>query len=145
MSSAAGPLAWQAFLAMKPPSVTHNDLTVRKHPSGHHYIGKTDRLREAEDAICARIRTSAPEATMGGKLRAKVTWCFPTRGRHQQGEPMDEVPDLDNLAKTFLDCLKTCGVIADDAIVAEEHLTKVWSDPCGIFVRIEHIDPWRWQ
>ena len=138
-TAATPPLAWQTFMAMNPPKTTHNDLCVRRHSSGHHFIGKSDRLLRAEDAICARIRTAAPKIPMDGKLRAKVTWCFPTNGTHLNGEPMDEVPDLDNLAKTFFDCLKRCRVIEDDALIVEEHLTKVWSDPCGIFVRIERI------
>ena len=139
--TAATPLfAWQTFMAMNPPKTTHNDLCVRRRSSGHHFIGKSDRLLRAEDAICARVRPSAPSMPMVGKLRAKVTWCFPTNGTHPNGEPMDEVPDLDNLAKTFFDCLRRCNVIEDDALIVEEHLTKVWSDPCGIFVRIERID-----
>lgn len=132
--------AWQAFLAMEPPTVTHNDLEVRRdRRTGRHYIGKSARLLDAEQAIESRIRPQAPDAPLGGALDVRIVWCFPTMGVHGQGEPMVDKPDVDNLAKTLLDCLARCGVIDDDAHIAHEDLTKAWMDPAGIFVRFSVV------
>lgn len=133
--------AWRLFIAMEPPTVTHNDLEVR-YDKGRkrHFIGKSDRLRDAEQAIESRIRQHVPDAPLTGALDARVVWCFPTMGAHEQGEPMTDKPDLDNMGKTLMDCLGRCGVIDDDAHIAHSDLTKVWLDPAGIFVELSHVE-----
>ena len=129
----------QGFLAMEPPTVTHNDLVVRRGRGGKCFVGKSDRLREAEDAICARLRRIAPEEPVRGPVRVSVRLCFPTRGRHAQGAPMDDVPDLDNTFKTLGDCMIRCGLVEDDRLIVQLSLAKAWSDPAGIWVRVEAL------
>ena len=48
-------------------------------------------------------------------------------------------PDTSNLLKTLEDCLTRCGVIRDDSLICSHDLTKGWSDPQGIYVRVECI------
>ena len=129
----------QGFLAMEPPTVTHNDLVVRRGRGGKRFVGKSDRLREAEDSICARLMRIAPEEPMRGPVRVTVRLCFPTDGRHAQGEPMDDVPDLDNVFKTLGDCMTRCGLVEDDRLIVQLSLAKAWSDPAGIWVRVETL------
>ena len=50
-----------------------------------------------------------------------------------------DVPDLDNLEKTFLDCCRREGLIADDRLVVEKRTLKAWSDPAGIWFRFEEV------
>lgn len=136
---AMGARVVQGFVAMVPPTVTHNDLMVRRGRGGKCYIGKSDRLREAEDAICARLRHIAPDEPVAGPARVTVRLCFPTGGRHAQGEPMADVPDLDNIFKTLGDCMVRCGLIEDDRLIVQLSLAKAWSDPAGIWVRVEAL------
>ena len=136
---AMGARVVQGFVAMVPPTVTHNDLMVRRGRGGKCYIGKSDRLREAEDAICARLRHIAPDEPVSGPARVTVRLCFPTGGRHAQGEPMADVPDLDNVFKTLGDCMVRCGLIEDDRLIVQLSLAKAWSDPAGIWVRVEAL------
>ena len=132
--------AWKLFIPIEPPTVTHNDLEVRyDRKRRRHFIGKSERLQDAEQAIESRIRPHAPESPLGGALDARIIWCFPTNGAHEQGEPMTDKPDVDNLAKTLFDCLARCGVIDDDAHIAHEDLTKAWMDPAGIFIEIGRV------
>ena len=131
--------AVQSFLAMVPPTVTHNDLETYVRANGTRGVRKSDRLRDAESLIQAHLSRVRPVAPLSGALRADVRWCFPTGGRHAQGEPMTDVPDLDNLEKTFLDCCRREGLIADDRLVVEKRTLKAWSDPAGIWFRFEEV------
>lgn len=129
--------AVQAFLPMVPPRVTHNDLEV--HRVGERAtIGKSSELREAEAALSARVSKVAPSEPLEGPIRLQVRFCWPT-GTHQQGEPMTEKPDADNLVKTFQDVLSRCHVMRDDRLVVDLSVAKAWADPAGIWFRAEEV------
>lgn len=130
---------WSAFLAMPVPTVTHNDLEpyLRK---GKPSIRKSEELKEAEDRIIARIiAAGVPDKPLDGALKLTVRWCFHVTGSHVQGEPHLVKPDTSNLLKTLEDCLTRCGVIRDDSLICQHDLGKGWSDPRGIYVRVECI------
>lgn len=129
----------QAFLAMVPPTVTHNDLEAARGRGGRPYIRKSDRLREAEGAYMARLAPLRPERPLSGPVRLVLRWCFPTGGAHAQGEPMADVPDLDNMCKTLQDCLVRAGIVSEDRRVVDLRLSKAWMDPAGVFVRAEEV------
>jgi len=130
--------AVEAFLPMVPPRVTHNDLEVHHHGKAV-TIGKSAELREAEDALGARVARVAPGSPLVGPLRLQVRFCWPTGTSHRQGEPMRSKPDADNLLKTFQDVLARCRVIADDKDVVDLSVAKAWADPAGIWFRVEEL------
>lgn len=130
--------AHSAFLAMEPPTVTHNDL-VPASRGGRPYIRKSDRLREAEAALESRLWSARPEEPMSGALRLRVRWCFATGGRHGQCEPHLSRPDVSNMLKTLEDCMVRAGWMVDDSTVCEEHLAKAWMDPAGIWVELSEV------
>ncbi len=127
-----------AFLAMEPPTVTHNDLEPGMR-GGRPYVRKSERLREAEDAIMARLVSSRPAEPLSGPLRLQVRWCFATRGSHAQGEPHIQRPDMSNMLKTLEDCMARAGWIVDDSMICEERTAKAWMDPAGIWVRVASL------
>lgn len=127
-----------AFLAMEPPTVTHNDLEPGMR-GDRPYVRKSARLREAEDALVARLARQAPPEPMGGPLSVEVRWCFATRGAHAQGEPHTSRPDMSNMLKTLEDCMVRAGWIVDDSLVCDEHMAKAWMDPAGIWVRAAEL------
>lgn len=127
-----------AFLAMEPPTVTHNDLRPAMR-GGRPYIRKSERLREAEDAIMARLSPVRPAEPLSGPLRLQVRWCFGTGGRMAQGAPHTSKPDMSNLLKTLEDCMARTGWIEDDALLCEETMAKAWMDPAGIWVRVSEL------
>ncbi len=134
----------QAFLAFVPPRVTHNDLeayTFKRGGKVRAGIRKSDRLRDAEDMIRPHVQRMAERVSrpMSGKIAERVKVCWPTGGRHEQGEPMGDAPDLDNWVKTFNDICESCGIIEDDRLVVDLHVTKAWADPAGVFVRFEEL------
>ena len=132
----------QAFVPMeRVPTVTHNDLQAYIGRDGRAHVRKSARLHSAEGAYLARLAKIAEgmDGPLSGPLSASIRWCFPTLGRHAQGEPRDKPPDLDNMEKTFLDCCQRAGIIADDGGIVEKETVKMWRDPSGVWFRFEEI------
>ena len=133
----------QGFLPVEPPSVTHNDLTVRYRPKKGGgqvpYVAKRDRLREAEDRIRPHIARLAPSTPLMGVLRETVKVVWECDGKHPAGSAKTTKPDVDNVIKTLNDLLETCRVIANDAMVADMRIVKMYGDVPGIWVRVEEM------
>ena len=132
--------SWSAFLAMVPPTVTHNDLVPYRRRDGSMGIRKSEALHAAEDALDARIRAAGPPpeplGSRGEALAVTVRVCYPCAGGHAQGAPHTARPDLDNLLKTLGDRLQAMGVVADDSRVCQWDASKAWCDPAGVYVSV---------
>lgn len=126
-------------IPMEPPTVTHNDLVIRRGKGGRSFVGKSERLRAVEDSMRSRVMRQVPEVPLSGPLAARLTYCYPA-GAHQQGSPMTDKPDADNLAKTTLDVVARCGVMRDDCEVCDLRVVKAWRDPACIVVSIRELD-----
>lgn len=75
------------------------------------------------------------------KIRAQFSFPYPASyGKRKRQERLwhwnDKKPDLDNLEKFALDCLRNL-VIGDDAAVCEMHSAKTYSDESGTRIEIE--------
>lgn len=135
-----------AFLPMRPPSKTHNDLEayiVGRGKNMHAAIRKSDELKTAEDLICVWLKSvtkvSENFQPLTGPLRCVVKWCFPASEKHPDGTPMTEKPDMSNMLKTFEDCLTRCGIIEDDRFICSESLDKGYADIMGIYFSVEEL------
>lgn len=135
-----------AFLPMKPPSKTHNDLEayiVGRGKNMHASIRKSDELKTAEDLICVWLKSvtkvSENFQPLTGPLRCVVKWCFPASEKHPHGTPMTEKPDMSNMLKTFEDCLTRCGIIEDDRFICSERLDKGYAKVMGIYFSVEEL------
>ena len=132
---------WAAFLPMKIPTVTHNDLVPWKAKGGRIGIRKSDALKDAEDALMARIcAAGVPDEPVSCAARLTVTWCFLADERHVVSEPHTSKPDMSNMLKTLEDCLTRCGVISDDSIICLESLAKGYAEREGIYIEVSALD-----
>ena len=132
---------WAAFLPMRRPTVTHNDLVPWRAKGGRMGIRKSDALKDAEDALMARIRAAGvPDKPVSCAARLTVKWCFLADGRHAVGEPHTSKPDMSNMLKTLEDCLTRCGVISDDSIICQESLSKGYAWHEGIYIDVTALD-----
>lgn len=128
------------FVAMIPPNTTHNDLeAITNKKTGKARIIKSQELRHAESRWEAHLAKFAPTEPMKGAIRAQAKICWPTEGKHYQGEPMTNKPDLDNVEKTLWDVLAKLKFYTDDAHIVDKHTGKMWADPAGIWIRLEEI------
>ena len=123
---------------MVPPTTTHNALEI--HGRGEkRFLGKSAALKEAESKWEAHLARFAPPAPLTGPLRADLRLCWPTLGKHAQGEPKDTKPDLDNSEKTFWDVCQKLGYYKGDHQIAAKQVSKCWADPAGVYLRLEEI------
>ena len=60
-------------------------------------------------------------------------------GKRRSGEWRTSKPDTDNLEKALKDEMTRLHFWDDDAQVCSEIVEKFWSDPCGVFVRVEEL------
>ena len=126
------------FAPMIPPTTTHNDLEVRKRGNGH-FIGKSDELQEVEAKYLAHLAPHAPSEPLSGPIALEMRSCWPTEGKHPQGAPHDVKPDADNVEKTIWDVMAKLGYYENDCRIALHTTAKLWSDPAGLYVRMEEI------
>ena len=127
------------FIPLKKiPNVTHQDKNV-KVVNGKAIIYKSDNLRNAEDIFKSRLAEYVPEEMFKAPVILKLVWCYPTNKDNRSGEYKTTKPDVDNLAKTFIDCMTKCGFWKDDSVVADLQSVKVYDKKTGIYVYVEDI------
>lgn len=126
------------FMAMIPPTSTHQQQghTVDKH--GVHRFYKRGN-GEAEAKLAAHLMKHIPEQPYSGAVRVIMKWCFPLKGKHKDGEPYINKPDVDNLCKAAFDIMTKLKYWIDDKQIASSVTEKFWATVPGIYVKIESM------
>lgn len=127
-------MATEFFMAMVPPTVTHQEKQVRV-VNGKPKFYEPQELKAARAKLEALLAKHKPDQKYTGPVELVSTWCFP-RGRHQDGEYRITKPDTDNLQKLLKDCMTAVGFWKDDALVCREIVEKFWADIPGIYIRV---------
>lgn len=118
------------------PPKTTAQTTRRYTKNGGVYTDK--RGMEVKESWLALLAPHAPELPYECPVELFVTFTWPWRAsetkkrRAQKWLPMDTKPDLDNLAKTFLDTMVTCGYMVRDQLVWKLTFVKGWGDIPGV-------------
>lgn len=127
------------FMPMKKvPTITHQQKQVTV-VDGKPVFYEPNELKAARAKLMAHLGQHVPVKKYSGPLRLLVKWCFPIKGKHQDGEWKATKPDTDNLQKLLKDCMTDCGYWKDDALVASEIVEKFWASLPGIYIRIEEL------
>ena len=125
------------FMAMKPPTVTHQEKQVRV-VNGKPVFYEPAELKNARAKLRANLASQKPLSPYDRPVELVVTWCFP-RGKHRDGEYRTTKPDTDNLQKLLKDCMTEVGFWKDDCLVCREIVEKFWAEIPGIYIRIEEL------
>lgn len=125
------------FMAMKPPTVTHQEKQIRV-VNGKPVFYEPAELRNARAKLRANLASQKPLSPYDKPLELVTTWCFP-RGKHRDGEYRATKPDTDNLQKLLKDCMTEVGFWKDDCLVCREIVEKFWAEIPGIYIRIEEL------
>ena len=125
------------FVDMIPPTKTAQQ---QKHGvvNGRLFVYKPKELKAAQELLTLRFKPYRPKEPYTCGVRLLVRWQFP-RGRRKPGYRITR-PDTDNLQKMLKDAMTKVGFWKDDALVAVEHVEKLWSDRPGIYVEIEGLE-----
>lgn len=130
-------MATEFFMAMIPPTVTHQEHKVTV-INGKPVFYDPPELKAAKEKLISHLYKHRVQSPYRTGIRLQVKWCFP-RGRHQDGEYRITKPDTDNLQKLLKDCMTLVGFWEDDAQVASEIVEKFWAEVPGIYIRIEGL------
>ena len=104
---------------------------------------KKKALKQAETHYMDSIPSGHPYI---GPVSVHIEFSYPWRKAEPKKNRVDgrkwknTKPDLDNSAKTLIDCLAKRGHFSDDAQIAELTVMKVWSDSPGTRIKIEPLD-----
>lgn len=131
-------MSTQFFMAMLPPTVTHQEKKVRV-LKGKPIFYEPPELKDAREKLISHLAAHIPEQKYTGAVRLITKWCFPIRGKHIDGEYKTTKPDTDNLQKLLKDVMTKLDFWTDDALVASEVVEKFYSDIPGIFIRIDEL------
>lgn len=121
------------------PSSTSQQKGVQiVHGRPHFYTKKT--VQAAKDLYTVFLKGYRPPEPMKGPVRVRVSFYYPAKRPHKEGEPKTTRGDLDNLGKAFLDVMTDLGFWIDDAQIAQLTLTKSYARTCGIYFEAEEIE-----
>ena len=121
----------------KIPNVTHQDKKV-KVLNGKPIIYKSDNLRNAEEIFLSKLAEYTPKEMFKAPVILKIIWCYPITDTTNQwaGKYKITKPDVDNLAKSFVDCMTKSNFWLDDSVVADLQSVKIYDKHSGIYVYI---------
>jgi len=102
--------------------------------SGHFY--EKSSVRDARTLYEANLVRYKPSVSLVGPLKVTLIFTFDTKNRRVWGQPKSKRPDVDNVAKLFLDCMTAVGFWSDDSQVCDLRLVKVYGEHASISVEI---------
>jgi len=126
------------FMAMIPPTMTHQEKQVRV-VNGKPVFYEPQELKTVREKLRAHLGRHVPEEKFTGPIRLTTWWCFPVTGNHRNGEYKISRPDTDNMVKMLKDVMTELHFWKDDAQVASEVIEKYWAELPGIYVKVESL------
>ena len=126
------------FMAMKPPTTTHQEKQVSVVNGKPHFYEPAE-LKAARAKLMAHLGQHVPDRKYTGPIRLTVKWCFPITGNRLDGEYKDTKPDAGNSNKLLEDCMEELGYYKNDAQIASLIVEKFWAAMPGIYIKIEEL------
>lgn len=127
------------FIPLKKiPTITHQQKRVTC-KNGKPFFYESSELKNARELFMSRLIGFKPEKQFTKNIELVTTWCFPETKTKKHGDPMQNVPDLENLQKLLNDCMTDCGFWKDDRYIFRMILEKFHSNVVGIRIRIKEV------
>ncbi len=126
---------------MQPPTTTHNAKQLHAYMKGGRraVLHDSPELKQTRAKLHAHLAPTRRKSPSPQAVRC-VCWSSGASCRGpQNGSWRTAKPDTDNLEKALKDEMTRLHFWADDAQVCSEIVEKFWSDPCGVFVRVEEL------
>ena len=92
-----------------------------RHTSHGTYIPKN--LRNTMDMYMTGLKPHAEEL-LTGPVELSLKFVYKVKDKKKHGKPKTSVPDLDNIAKPFIDCMTKTGFWMDDSQIVKLKLEK---------------------
>ena len=86
----------------KIPTVTHQDKIISV-KNGKPIIFDSHNLKEAKEIFKTGLISHIPGKMLNAPIGVELIWCFPLEKNRVDGDYYTKKPDVDNLAKAFID------------------------------------------
>ena len=107
-------------------------------PYVHHF--KKASVSALRTEVEWRLKQFKPKAPSERPVRLFLVLYFDIKDKSKWGKVKDTRPDCDNSAKELIDAMTDMGFWKDDALVADLHIKKYYSEKASIFVEWEVIE-----
>ena len=87
-----------------------------------------------------RLKQFKPKTPSERPVRLFLVLYFDIKDKSKWGKVKDTRPDCDNSAKELIDAMTDMGFWKDDALVADLHIKKYYSEKASIYVEWEEIN-----
>lgn len=124
---------------MVPPTITQQEHDIAV-VNGKPIVYDPPELKMARQKIRDTLALHRLNHPMVGPVMLEVSWCFPLKGNHKDGEFKTTKPDTDNLQKMLKDEMTKLKFWKDDAQVCVEVICKYWAEIPGILIKIQSLD-----
>ena len=128
-------MGFEFFAPLKKiPTVTHQDKIISV-KNGKPIIFDSPELKRAkrifEDCLIEHI----PNKELEPPISIELVWCFPLEKNKVDGDYYTKKPDVDNLAKAFIDQMTKLKFWKDDSHVSKLVSEKRYNSICGVYVK----------
>ena len=118
----------------KIPTVTHQDKIISV-KNGKPIILDSHNLKEAKEIFKTGLISHIPGKMLNAPIGIELIWCFPLEKNKVDGDYYSKKPDVDNLAKAFIDQMTKLKFWKDDSHVSKLVSEKRYNSICGVYVK----------
>ncbi|MGX7088133.1 RusA family crossover junction endodeoxyribonuclease [Gemella morbillorum] len=128
-------MEFEFFVPLKKiPTVTHQDKIISV-KNGKPIIFDSQNLKEAKEIFKAGLISRIPGKILNAPIGLELIWCFPLEKNKVDGDYYTKKPDVDNLAKAFIDQMTKLKFWKDDSHVSKLVSEKRYNSICGVYVK----------
>lgn len=118
----------------KIPTVTHQDKIISV-KNGKPIIFDSHNLKEAKEIFKTGLISHIPGKILNAPIGVELIWCFPLEKNKSDGDYYTKKPDVDNLAKAFIDQMTKLKFWKDDSHVSRVISEKRYNSISGVYVK----------
>ena len=122
----------------KIPTVTHQDKIISV-KNGKPIIFDSHNLKEAKEVFKTGLINHIPGKMLNAPIGIELIWCFPLEKNKVDGDYYTKKPDVDNLAKAFIDQMTKLKFWKDDSHVSKLVSEKRYNSICGVYVKGDEL------
>ena len=122
----------------KIPTVTHQDKIISV-KNGKPIIFDSHNLKEAKEIFKTGLISHIPGKMLNAPIGVELIWCFPLEKNRVDGDYYTKKPDVDNLAKAFIDQMTKLKFWKDDSHVSKLVSEKRYNSICGVYVKVYEL------
>ena len=128
-------MEFEFFVPLKKiPKVTHQDKIISV-KNGKPIIFDSYNLKEAKEIFKTGLISRIPSKMLKAPIGIELIWCFTLEKDKVDGDYYTKKPDVDNLAKAFIDQMTKLNFWKDDSHISSIKSEKRYNLISGVYVK----------